>query len=164
MFTLKYDTYTLTYCMPVIQYINKKLNRGQSLWPAAKWWWISHVWNVVISVGGIFFYRTLCMLHDTKKSWVFSDLVTVISATLPKSFVCSKYAFSVSQFLLYWMQIICCIFKDFVWKLQAFLPSFCHSYACEMSLGWGRLITWMDPSVPGAFERHFGLGRGEFER
>ena len=27
------------------------------------------------------------------------------------------------------------------------LMSFCHLCACEMSLGWGHLITWMDPSV-----------------
>ena len=32
---MKYNTHTLTYCMPTIQYNNKKLNRGQLLWPAA---------------------------------------------------------------------------------------------------------------------------------
>ena len=37
--------------------------------------------------------------------------------------------------------------KDFVQQLKVFLPSFCHLCACEMSLGWGHLITWMDPSV-----------------
>ena len=30
------------------------------------------------------------------------------------------------------MQITCCIYKDFVRQLRAFLPSFCHSCACEM--------------------------------
>ena len=83
----------------------------------------------------------------TKKSWAFSDLVAAISAALHEKFVCSKYANSVSQFLLYWMRIICCIYKDFVRQLKAFRPSFCHFCACEMSSGWGHLITWMDPSV-----------------
>ena len=87
------------------------------------------------------------MAWHTKKSWTFRDLVTVISAALNKSFVCSKYTFSVSQFLLYWMWIICCIYKDFVWKLKAFLPSFCHSCTCEMFPGWGHLITWKDPTM-----------------
>ena len=96
---------------------------------------------------GFFIYRTLCMLHDTKKSWAFGVLVAVISAALQETFVRSKYANSVSQFLLYWMRIICCIYKDFVRQLKAFLPSFCHFCACEMSPGWGHLITWMDPSV-----------------
>ena len=68
-------------------------------------------------------------------------------AMMHETFVLSKYANSVSQFLLYWMRIICCIYKDFVWQLKTFLTSFCHLYACEMSLGWGHLITWMDPTV-----------------
>ena len=41
----------------------------------------------------------------------------------------------------------CYIYKDFVRQLKAFPPSFCHFCACEMSPGWGHLITWMDPSV-----------------
>ena len=45
------------------------------------------------------------------------------------------------------MRIICCIYKDFVRQLKAFLPSFCHLCAYEMSPGWGHLITWMDPCV-----------------
>ena len=32
-------------------------------------------------------------------------------------------------------------------QLKAFPPSFCHFCACEMSPGWGHLITWMDPGV-----------------
>ena len=98
--------------------------------------WNGH--DVVISIGGIFFIeRFVCCM--TKKSWAFSDLVAAISAALHEKFVCSKYANSVSQFLLYWMRIICCICKDFVRQLKAFLPSFCHLCACEMSPGWGHL-------------------------
>ena len=93
-------------------------------------------------MGSFFIERFVCCM--TKKSWAFSDLVAAISAALHEKFVCSKYANSVSQFLLYWMRIICCIYKDFVRQLKAFLPSFCHLCACEMSPGWGHLITWMD--------------------
>ena len=49
--------------MPAIQYNNKKINRGQLLWPAAcmlinkvsddACQWICH--DAVISIGGIFF-------------------------------------------------------------------------------------------------------------
>ena len=60
--------------------------------------WNGH--DVVISIGGIFFIeRFVCCM--TKKSWAFSDLVAAISAALHKFFVRSKYANSVSQFLLY---------------------------------------------------------------
>ena len=45
------------------------------------------------------------------------------------------------------MRIICCIYTDFVPQLKAFLPSFCHLCAREMSPGWGHLITSMDTSV-----------------
>ena len=41
----------------------------------------------------------------------------------------------------------CYIYKYFVRQLKVFPPSFCHFCACEMSPGWGHLITWMDPSV-----------------
>ena len=109
-----------------------------------------------------FFYRTYVAWH-TKKIWAFSDLVEAISTALHENFVRSKYANSVSQFLLYWMQIICCIYKDLVRQLKAFLPSFCHLCACEMSSGWGHLITWTDPRV-GHLDGHFGLGRGGFEQ
>ena len=50
------------------------------------------------------------------------------------------------------------LYKDFVRQLKAFLPSFYHLCAYEMSPGWGHLITWMD-----AFERHFGPGRKELK-
>ena len=86
------------------------------------------------------------MTHKEKLG-IQCDLVTAISAAFHKPFVRSKWANSVSQFLLYWMQIICCIYKDFVRQLKAFLPSFCHLCACEMSPRWGNLITWMDASL-----------------
>ena len=60
--------------------------------------WNGH--DVVISNGGIFFIeRFVCCMR--KKSWAFSDLVAAISAALHETFVRSKYANSVSQFLLY---------------------------------------------------------------
>ena len=148
---MKYNTYTGD---PII-HNNKKVNRGQLLSPAAcmlinkvcndACQWNGH--DVVISIGGIFLQNALYVAWHTKKSWAFSDLVAVISAVLHKNFVCSKYADNVSQFLLYWIQIVCCIYNDFLRQLKAFLPSFCHLCACEMSPGWGHLITWMDPSV-----------------
>ena len=52
----------------------------------------AYQWNghdVVISIDGVFFYRTL---------WAFSELVAAISAALHETFVLSKYANSVSQF------------------------------------------------------------------
>ena len=152
---MKYNTYT----GDSIQ--QQKAQHRSITWPRLTWLWpaactlINNVsnsacpWNghdVVISIGGIFFIeRFVCCM--TKKSWAFSDLVVAISAALHETFVRSKYANSVSQFLLYWMRIICCIYEDFVRKLRAFPPSFCHLCACEMSLGWGYLITWMDTSV-----------------
>ena len=80
-----------------------------------------------------FLYNALYVAWHTKEIWAFSDLVAAIFAALPKNFVK--------------MQIICCIYKDFVGRLKAFLPSFCHLCGCEMSPGWGHLITWTDPSV-----------------
>ena len=60
--------------------------------------WNGH--DVVISIGGIFFIeRFVCCM--TKKSRAFSDLVAAISAALYETFVRSKYANSVAQFLLY---------------------------------------------------------------
>ena len=57
-----------------------------------KWSWCS-------TIGGIFFIeRFVCCM--TKKSWAFSDLVAAISAALHETFALSKYANSVSQFLL----------------------------------------------------------------
>ena len=51
-------------------------------------------------------------------------------------------------------ELFSCIYKDFVRQLKAFLPSFCHLRACEMN--------HLNGSLCGAFERHFGSGRGEF--
>ena len=81
---------------------------GQLLWPTASMLinkvsddacqWNGH--DVVTSIGGIFFIeRFVCCM--TKVSWAFSDLAAAISATLHENFVRSKYANSVSQFLLY---------------------------------------------------------------
>ena len=81
---------------------------GQLLWPTASMLinkmnddacqWNGH--DVVTSIGGIFFIERFdCCL--TKKRWTFSDLVAAISAALHETFVRSKYANSVSQFLLY---------------------------------------------------------------
>ena len=57
------------------------------------------------------------------------------------------------------MRIEWSIYQDFVRQLKAFLPSFCHLCASEMSPGWRHLISLLDPSV-GAFEQHFGPGIG----
>ena len=45
------------------------------------------------------------------------------------------------------MRIEWSIYQDFVRQLKAFLPSFCHLCASEMSPGWRHLITLLDPSV-----------------
>ena len=61
----------------------------------------------------------------------------------------------------------CYIYKDFVPQLKAFPPSFCHFCACEMSSGWGHLITWMDPSVEhlnGIFARVGGNLNNNFQK
>ena len=81
------------------QYNNKKLNRDKLLWPATcmlinkvsddECQWNEH--DVVISISGIFFLI---------ERFVFSDLVAAISATLHETFIHSKYANSVFQFLL----------------------------------------------------------------
>ena len=96
---------------------------------------------------GFFLLNALCVAWYKKKIWAFSDLLAAIFTALHETFVLSKYANSVSQFLLYWIEIICRIYKDFARQQKAFLPSFCHLCACEMSPGWGHLMTRMDPSV-----------------
>ena len=58
----------------------------------------SHVWNVVISVGGIFLYNALYVAWQTKKNWAFSVLLAAISAALHESFVRRKYSYGVSRF------------------------------------------------------------------
>ena len=64
--------------------------RGKGL----KWSWCSNLnrWDLV------FFEGFVCCV--TKKSWAFSDLVAAISLLCMRLFVRSKYANSVSQFLL----------------------------------------------------------------
>ena len=59
--------------------------------------WNGH--DVVISIGGIFFIeRFVCCM--TKKSWAFSDLIAPIPSALHETFARSKYANTISQFLL----------------------------------------------------------------
>ena len=86
--------------------------------------WIFY--DEVISTGGIFLKNALYVAWHTKKLWAFSDLVAAISAALHETFVLSKYANSVSQFLLYWMQIVCCIYKDFVPQPKTIGRRFCR--------------------------------------
>ena len=50
-------------------------------------------------------------------------------------------------------------YKDFFRQLKAFLSSFCHLYACEMSQGSGAFDHLNGP-LCGAFERHFDPGKG----
>ena len=142
----------IQYLLPAIQHNNRKLNIGQLLWRAAS-----------EQVGCFFLWIALYVAWHTKKIWAFSHLVAAIFAALYENFVRSKYAISVSQFLLYWMQIICCIYKDFDGQLKAFLPSFGHLCACEMSSGWGHLITWTDPGV-GHLNGILARVGGEFEQ
>ena len=83
-----------------------------------------------------------CMTHEEKLSIQCCDLVAAISAALSshEKFVHCEFAYSVCQFLLYWMRIICCIYKDFVRQMKAFFTSLCHSCACEMSHGFDQYI------------------------
>ena len=55
-----------------------------------------------------------CMTHEEKLSTQCCDLVAAVSAALSshEEFVHSEFAYSVCQFLLYWMRIICCIYKE----------------------------------------------------
>ena len=62
---------------------------------SVKWSWCSNLNRV-----GLFVQKALYVAWHTKKSWAFSDLVAAISAALHETFVRSKYANSVSQFLL----------------------------------------------------------------
>ena len=69
----------------------------------------------------------------TKKSWAFSDLVAAILAALHETFVRSKY--------------VVIFIKILFDNRRRFRRSSVIFFACEMSPGWGHLITWMDPSV-----------------
>ena len=137
--------------MPAIQYNNKKLKRGQLLWPAAcmlinkvsddACQWIFS-WCSNLNRWNFFLKNSLYVARHTKKLWAFSDLVAAISAALDETFVRIN---TLTVFLSFWY-VECGFYKDFVRQLKAFLTSFCHLCACEMSPGWGHLITWMDPS------------------
>ena len=87
-----------------------------------------------------FFYRTLCMLHDTQRKPQNSVILWQLFPPL-----CTRLLFVVNTLTVFLS--FCYIYKDFVRQLKAFLPSFCHLCACEMSPGWGHLITWLEPSV-----------------
>ena len=121
---MKYNTYIGN---SIQQHKNKIKSSGQLLWPTASML-INKVNNDACQWNGFFIDHFICCM--TKKSWAFSDLVAAISASLHETFVRSKYAKSVSQFLLI-------IYKYFVGQLKVFLPSFCHYCACEMSPGCG---------------------------
>ena len=124
--------------------------------------------NKVVSFSALFFMFTLTWITEKElervienkgdefrrkknieiQSWAFSDLGAAISAALHETFVRSKYANSVSQCLLYWTRIICCIYKEISFEnWRRFCRPSVIDAACEMSPGWGHLITWMDPSV-----------------
>ena len=91
------------------------------------------------------------MLHDTQWKAEHSVLKTLYQQFLP---LCTRHLFVVNTLTVFlsFCYSECELFtvfinKDFVWQLKAFLPFFCHLCACEMSPGWGHLITWMDPSA-----------------
>ena len=104
---------------------------------SVKWSWCSN-----LNRSDIFYIERFicCMTHEGKLSikWPCSSNFRRFA----RDFVRSKYANSVSQFLSYSIRIICCIYKDFVRQLKAFLSSLCHLCACEISPKWGHLITW----------------------
>ena len=54
---------------------------------------------------------SVCCIRHAKKCYAFSQNAVSISAALHERFVRIKHFHSVSQFLLYWMRIICCIKK-----------------------------------------------------
>ena len=79
---------------------------GAQLWPAAcvleRWCMsVNLSWCSNLNRREFLLLRMLCMLYvHTEKSWAFSDLVAAISAALHETFVHSRNANSVSQFLL----------------------------------------------------------------
>ena len=113
-----------------------------------------------------FFYRTYVAWH-TKKIWAFSDLVEAISTALHENFVRSKYANSVSQFLLYWMQIICCIYKGsfdnwrrFCRPFAIYVPVKCPQgggiWSPERTLVWGiwmGTLAWVGGDLNNNFQK-----------
>ena len=106
--------------MPAIRYNKKTLKGGQLLWPAACIFKISKVsddacqWNghdVVISIGGFLFYRTLCMLHDTRRKAEHS--VTLLQRFPP---LCARLLFVVNTLTVFlsFCYIECQLFAVFV--------------------------------------------------
>ena len=80
------------------------------------------------------------MLHNARRN---SELSVTSKQRFPP--LCTRLLFIVNTLTVFLS--FCYIYKDFVQQLKVFPPSFCHFCACEMSPGWGHLITWMDPSV-----------------
>ena len=84
--------------------------------------WNGH--DVVISICGIFFYRTLCMLHDEEK--------------LSIQWLCSSDFRRFARVFLFVVNTLtvflsfCYIYKDFVRQLKAFPPSFCLKHTTLM--------------------------------
>ena len=114
--------------------------------------WNGH--DIVISIGRIFFIeRFVCCM--TKKSWAFSDLVAAISAALHETFVRSKDASSVSQFLLYLWRF-CSTTEGVSTVLLSFL--------CLWNVRGVGAFDHLNGPQCGEFERHFGPDMGEFEQ
>ena len=125
--------------IPAIQYNNKKLNRGQLLWPAAcmlinkvsddACQWNGH--DVIISINGIFFYRMLCILHDTRRKAEHS--VTLLQRFPP---LCSRLLFVVNTrtVFLSFCYIECELFAVFIKILFDNLMRFCRSCVIYVSV------------------------------
>ena len=104
VFTMKYNTYYRRFNATI-------KSSGQLLWPTASTGMLidkvnddACQWNghdVVISIGGIFFYRTLCMLHDTRRN-------SEPSVTLKQRFppLCTRLLFVVSTLMCFSVFVI----------------------------------------------------------
>lgn len=94
---------------------------------------VMNIWNVVIEVGGMLKQLRLYVVSDTQRNathLVLQNAVSVIFAALHESFVRIKHFHSVSQFLLYWVRIICCIYKVFVRPLKALFATVPLLFMC----------------------------------
>lgn len=92
-----------------------------------------NIWNAVTEVGGMLRKLCLYVASDTQRNAthaVWQNAVSVIFAALHESFVRIKHFHSVSQFLLYWMRIICCIYKVFVRPLKALFATVPLLFMC----------------------------------
>ena len=157
--------------IPAIQYYNKKLNRGQLLWPAVcmlinkvsddACQWNGH--EVVISVGGIFLYRMLCMSQDTRRK-------VEHSVTLWQQFplLCTRLLFVVNTLTMFlsFCYIECKLFAVFIKILLTTegVSAVLLSFMCLWNVPGVGAFDHLNGPYCGAFERHFGPGRGEFEQ